>query len=212
MYEEDKLVCATEHTIVVSGEIVTSKTLVNTVRYWYDGEGKMTKKVITPANGSAQTIYYEPTDDNTVVKFNVGGKTVTAHSKTDSFGRKVFDELQLGIGCISRQFRYHDGEVTNEHKDNEKVKSSPTTQLVSQLVFAGGRTISYEYDAEERITKVDDSVEGITQYTYDALGQLVTEKKDGQIINEMTYDNYGNIRTKNGVEYTYKNTGDGSLC
>ena len=201
MYEEDKLVCATEHTIVVTGEIVTSKTLVNTVRYWYDGEGKMTKKVITPANGSAQTIYYEPTDDNTVVKFNVGGKTVTAHSKTDSFGRKVFDELQLGTGCISRQFRYHEGEITDEHKNNDLIKSTPTTQLVSQLVFAGGRTISYEYDAEERITEVDDSVEGITQYTYDALGQLVTETVNG-ITTKFEYDNYGNIKAKGVVDET----------
>lgn len=28
-------------------------------------------KMITPASGSAQTIYYEQSDDNTVVKFDV---------------------------------------------------------------------------------------------------------------------------------------------
>ena len=107
----------------------------------------MTKKVITPASGSAQTIYYETNDDNTVVKFSAGGRTVTSHSKTDSFGRKVFDELQLGTDFVSRQFVYHAGKVTAEHKTNAKVKSSATTQLVSQIILSNGTILSYGYDS-----------------------------------------------------------------
>ena len=163
----------------------------------------MTKKVITPKGGEAQTVYYETTDDKTVVKFTAGGQTVTSHSKTDSFGRKVFDELQLGSGFLSREFDYHKGEVTDEHAENGKLKSSPTTQLVSKITLSDGRTISYEYDAEERITKVTDSVDGETVYTYDALGQLLTERRNGHMINSMTYDTYGNILSKNGKLYTY---------
>lgn len=202
-YEEEKLLRSTESDIELSNEMVVSKSLVNTVKYYYDADDKMTKKAITPASGSVQTIYYENSEDNTVVKFNAGGKTITAHSKTDSFGRKVFDELQLGTGFVSRQFHYHAGVATEEHVDNNMLKSSPTTQLVSQIVLSGGRTISYEYDEEERITKVDDSVDGITTYTYDALGQLLTETVNGTVANTMTYDNYGNIVSKNGVAYTY---------
>lgn len=104
---------------------------------------------------------------------------------------------------MSRQFSYHTGAVTEEHVASEKLKSSPTTQLVSQIVLSDGRTISYEYDAEERITKVTDSVDGVTEYTYDALGQLLTETVNGAVINTMTYDGYGNIKSKNGVAYTY---------
>ncbi len=62
-YEEGRIVRATEADIELSGEIVTSKVIVNTVKYYYDTEGKMTKKVITPSSGSAQTIYYETNDD-----------------------------------------------------------------------------------------------------------------------------------------------------
>ena len=177
--------------------------IVNTVKYYYDTEGKMTKKVITPASGSAQTVYYETSDDNTVVKFSAGGRTVTSHSKTDSFGRKVFDELQLGTDFVSRQFVYHAGKVTEEHKTNAKVKSSATTQLVSQIILSDGRTLSYEYDAEERITKVTDSIDGTTEYTYDALGQLLTETVNGEVVNSMEYDNYGNIVEKNNKAYIY---------
>ena len=202
-HEEGRIIRATEADIKLSDEFVTSKVVVNTIRYYYDSEGQMTKKVITTASGSAQTIYYETNDDNTVVKFSAGGRTVTSHSKTDSFGRKVFDELQLGTGFVSRQFHYHAGVATEEHVDNNMLKSSPTTQLVSRIVLSGGRTISYEYDADERITKVIDSVDGTTEYTYDALGQLLTETVNGTVVNAMSYDNYGNIRSKNGIEYTY---------
>ena len=165
----------------------------------------MIRKVITPEGGSAQTIYYETHDDNTVVKFTAGGNDVTSHSKTDSFGRKIFDELQLSTGFVSREFDYHKGEVTEEHLENGKLKSSPTTQLVSRITLSDGRTIEYEYDAEERITKVIDSVDGETVYTYDALGQLLTETVNGEVVNTMKYDNYGNIVEKNGKDYTYGN-------
>ena len=210
--EVGRIVRATEADIELSGEIVTSKVIVNTVKYYYDTEGKMTKKVITPASGSAQTIYYETNDDNTVVKFSAGGRTVTSHSKTDSFGRKVFDELQLGTDFVSRQFVYHAGKVTSEHKTNAKVKSSATTQLVSQIILSNGTTLSYGYDAEERITSVVETytvdetpVTNTTIYTYDVLGQLLTETVNGEIVNSMEYDNYGNITKKNGKDYSYGN-------
>ena len=76
------------------------------------------------------------------MKFTAGGRTVTSHSKTDSFGRKVFDELQLGTDFVSRQFVYHAGKVTTEHKEKAKVKSSATTQLVSRIALSDGRTLS----------------------------------------------------------------------
>ena len=190
-----------------ANEVITGKTLVNAIVYSYDANDKLTRKRILSADGNEQTIWYEnPEDGSPVVKFSAGGKTITAHSKTDSFGRKVFDELQLGTGFVSRQFHYHAGAVTQEHIDAAKLKSSATTQLVSQIVLSNGRTLSYEYDAEERITKVTDSVDGVTEYTYDALGQLLTETKNGTVVNSMVYDNYGNIVSKNGKAYTYDST------
>ena len=64
-------------------------------------------------SGDEQTYYYEnPENENAVVKFTAGGRTVTSHSKNDSFGRKVFDELQLTTGFVSRQFLYHAGSVS----------------------------------------------------------------------------------------------------
>lgn len=123
------------------------------------------------------------------------------------------DELQLGTTFAFRQFVYHEGQITPEHKTHEKVKSIPTTQLVSRIILSNGTTVSYDYDAEERITSVTESytvagtsVTNTTLYTYDALGQLLTETVNGEVVNSMGYDNYGNITKKNGKTYTYGNT------
>ena len=187
----------------------------------------MTRKVIHPAYSDIQTTYYDhPENGNAVVKFSIQHPndtydlTVTSHSKTDSFGRKVFDELQHGLGVTSRHFSYYKGEVTEEHAEAEKYKSVPTTQLIKEIVISSSnrwendRILSYEYDNEERITKVTDSLDGVTEYTYDVLGQLLTEtvikNVDGietrTVVNTMTYDNYGNILTKNGKVYAYDST------
>ena len=120
---------------------------------------------------------------------------------------------------MNRKFTYHEGKVTEAHEANDKQVSDPQTTLVKQIEFADGRTIQYEYDKEERITKVIDSIDGTYEYTYDALGQLLTEKKNNVTVNTMTYDKYGNIATKNGKTYTYDatwkdkllSTGDGSI-
>ena len=213
LYEDGKIMQSTESDITVDAatDIVTSKSFVCSVRYYYNGEGALTKKRIKFADGKEQTVTCEQAENESqIVRFMAGEKTITSHSKTDSFGRKTFDELQLGTGFVSRQFHYLEGEKTQEHTQNGMLKSMPTTQLVSQIVLSNGLTLSYGYDEEERITSVTETrmvngepTSSTTLYTYDALGQLLTEKKDGVIVNEMTYDNYGNIASKNGVSYMY---------
>ncbi|MBE6788053.1 MAG: hypothetical protein E7539_00110 [Ruminococcaceae bacterium] len=207
LYEDGKLIRSTEYEITLdSNEFVVSRTATYSLFFDYNSDGELIRKRTFVGNSLTSEIFYEKNDDSTVVKFKSGGKDVTSHSKSDSFGRKIFDELQLGTGVVSRQFSYYDGVLPDEHKENGKIKSSPVTQLVSKIVLSGGRTLLYEYDNEERITKVTDSVDGTTEYTYDALGQLLTETVNDVAVNTMTYDNYGNILTKNGKNYTYDAT------
>ncbi|MBQ9121741.1 MAG: RHS repeat-associated core domain-containing protein, partial [Clostridia bacterium] len=82
----------------------------------------------------------------------------------------------------------------------------------SQIILSNGTTLSYGYDAEERITSVVETytvdetpVTNTTIYTYDVLGQLLTETVNGEVVNSMEYDNYGNIIEKNGKDYSYGN-------
>ena len=181
----------------------TGLTLVGTMHYSFNSDGKLFRKKYVAADGSEQKYVFEFRDEqNVAVQLPTGA---VSHAKTDHLGRKVFDEIQLGTGLMHRTFTYHEGKITDAHKENGKQVSEPTTTLVKEIQFHDGRTIAYEYDAEERITKVTDSLGGVTVYTYDSLGQLLTETVDGKVINTMTYDGYGNIKTKNGVTYTYGN-------
>lgn len=50
--------------------------------------------------------------------------------------------MQLGRGFASRQFAYHNCEITNEHKENAKVKSSPTTQLAKNIGYVSLNLVS----------------------------------------------------------------------
>ena len=76
-------------------------------------------------------------------------------------------------------------------------------------------SIRYSYDKQGQLIKKiitssnkaeADTVVSETVYTYDSLGQLIKETRDGVVINEMTYDKYGNIKTRNGIAYTYGNS------
>ena len=212
-YKDERIQRATESTVElqrINGcktENVISKTLKHSVLYHYDTEGNLIKKRYVDEQGT-KTYFIEHREDGSQVY--TLPTNVVSHSKTDHLGRLEFDELQLGKGFISRRFSYHDGEATYKHIENNMLKSSPTTSLVRQILLSDGSTLSYEYDAEERITSVVDKhsvngevIETKYEYTYDSLGQLLTETVNGVAVNTMTYDNYGNILTKNGKTYTY---------
>ena len=203
-YDNGRIEQATESDITFNDyNFIASKTVISKVSYYYDGEGTLTKKRITTPNGEQVITYNTAENKSQLVKTVVGEHSFLSSSKNDSFGRKEFDELRLDSGFVYRKFEYLDGAVTEEHSEKDMLKSTPTTQLVSKIELSDGRTIAYEYDAEERITKVTDSVDGTTEYTYDALGQLVSEVKGEETVNQMTYDNYGNILSKNGIAYIY---------
>ena len=190
--------------INVTTYTVSGLSLVGTMHYSFNSDGKQFRKKYVAADGSEQKYIFEYRDEqNVAVQLPTG---VVSHAKSDHLGRKVFDELQLGKGLMNRKFTYHKGEITDAHLDNDKSVSDPQTTLVKQIEFADGRTIEYEYDNEERITKVTDSVDGKYEYTYDELGQLLTETVNEVEVNKMTYDGYGNILTKNGISYGYDTT------
>ena len=86
---------ATECQIVANTDgIVIKKDVLSTIFYAYDSEDRLSRKRIMFVDGKEHVVYYEtPDDSNTVAKFVIDEQTVTSHSKTDSFGRKVFDEL-----------------------------------------------------------------------------------------------------------------------
>ena len=153
----------TTYTYSRIGQLVTEKwydgvqngNLIAHYKYVYDGNGNIVRSIDFGAE-KEYTYTYENGVLARAAEYDITFNTSEiVTGKTDSFGRKEFDELQLnGTGTISRRFAYHEGSVTEEHKEHRKKKSNPTTSLVSRITFADGRTLSYEYDNEERITRV----------------------------------------------------------
>lgn len=195
----------TESEVVLDeNEIVTSKTPICTIYYRYNSADVLTSKRIEQGD-FVQEYKYEVAEDGSLIVTLPDG--TTSQYSTDHFGRKTSDELKFGMGFLSRKYTYLPGQITPEHRAHKKVKSEPTTRLVDTITYTDGRTIRYVYDGEQRITKIIDSDEneGITDYTYNDLGQLTREYKNGtETI--VTYDAYGNILTKGGKTYTYSPT------
>ena len=182
-------------------------TLVGTMHYSFDSNGKQFRKKYIDAEGNEQKYIFEYQDEqNVAVQLPTG---VVSHAKSDHLGRKVFDELQLGKGLMNRKFTYHEGEVTDAHKANDKRVSDAQTTLVKQIEFADGRTIEYTYDKEERISSAVDTyiennetVVNATAYTYDSLGQLSQE------ITNAEFDDEGNVVGGNRYGYQYDGYGN----
>ena len=199
IYQEGRVARATEYEVSLdANELVTGRTAVSTIWYSYDRDGKLTKKTVE-AGGASTEYKFSHGDESVTTTLPTGAVT---NARSDKFGRRVFDELRLGTGLFSRRFEYFDGQTPQNHAQNGKIVSSPTTNLVSKMTYADGRTVEYTYDKEERITKIVDSVDGIRDYAYDSLGQLTSEKI-GNTTTNITYDKYGNILTKGGVSYGY---------
>ena len=221
-YEEGRIVRATECDITVTNEAVTSKTLVNTVRYIYDTDGNLTKKIITPTGGSAfEYAYVNSEDSNPVVKFSAGGRTVTSHSKTDSFGRKVFDELQLGAAIETKSYGYssvgnRDRLITyGGYTLSYDAMGNPIAYMGNNLTWERGTLLSgfgdykYTYDASgKRISKDVGGAETVFEYDGD---RLMSSVKFGQIIN-FFYDLTGVRGFKNnGSNYFYEKNLQGDI-
>ena len=121
---------AVENDVLISGAFVINRDTVNTIFYTYDGDGQLIRKRIVNSDGAEFVYNFTHSEDGNVTSsFRSGEQNVVSHSRNDSFGRKSFDELQLGRGFLSRQFAYHEGDYTENHVENSRLRSSPVTEL-----------------------------------------------------------------------------------
>ncbi len=205
VYENGQIVRATEYDVVVSASgLVISKNTVNNIYYRYDSQNVLSQKKIVAADGTEQIVsYISSNENNQTTQITMGSKVITSSTTTDEFGRKTEERIGCGESYIMHTYGYCAGKITDEHTAHNKIKGSATTELPNAVMISNGRTLSYMYDEEERITQYNDKHTGWRDYVYDAQGQLTKEYWKSELINEMTYDKYGNILSKNGITYTY---------
>src|SRR5207244_4912893 len=86
----------------------------------------------------------------------------------------------------------------------------------NQMVSTGAAnsTTTYEYDAQNRLTRITAPDNGITQYTYDGNGNLLTRMDAKNHTTTYTYD-IGNEQTSvtspTGQKWTYAYDAEGNL-
>ena len=137
--------------------------------------------------------HYFDEDDKFTLVLPTGVKSV---AETDHFGRKVFEELQLGTGLFSREYTYMEGAYDKARMAGH-LKSKPETDLVEKIVYDNGKELRYTYDESGNITTVRDENGLLEAYTYDLLGRLKTEQNVlGAFYKVYTYDAGGNIVSK----------------
>ena len=100
--------------------------------------------------------------------------------------------------------------VVTEYSYLQGTDSSKTTTLLD-TVTQDGVVTQYTYDATGNITQISEDGEVKRSYTYDAMNQLTSETRDG-VTETYTYDNGGNIlsRTRGGVTDTWSY--ESTLC
>lgn len=156
-----------------------------TYQYGYDDKGNL---VSVTDHDNNQTIYtYD--DNNRVTAISYNGTTMVSFTKYDANGNLeevsnsndetsfVYDVLNRITSCngsFGKTVSYEYGAAGNRTK----------------IVYPGaGKDVDYEYDADNRVVKVTDWLNGETTYTYDSAGILQSSANPNGTTTTYTYDN-----------------------
>jgi RHS repeat-associated protein len=142
----------------------------NRTEYAYDGSGRIIRTI--DALGQQTSFFYDA-NGNRISDIDTAGRT-------KSF---LYDALnrRIGIG-------YPDG--TNEFT---QYTAGCGEEWETSVTNTGGDTTQFEYDALGRLTKVIDALGGESIYTYDEVGNRVTQTNARGYTTKFTYDNLGRM-------------------
>ncbi|NEQ42484.1 MAG: tandem-95 repeat protein [Leptolyngbya sp. SIOISBB] len=197
-----------EYTYDEAGNRTAVTTPNGSVSYGYDERNRLTTVVDEDFN--LTTYGYDDANNLTRTEFPNG---VVETREYDDLNRLVVLENKAGDTVIS-SYRYelnaagHRLSVTEDDGRQVSYTYDDLYRLTEENINNGERVISYTFDnVGNRLTQ-DDSVEGVTTYTYDNNDRLQTEtlSQNGTVIDTIiyTYDDNGNLiqQVKNDTETT----------
>ncbi|MEG3928593.1 putative Ig domain-containing protein [Microcoleus sp. T3_D1] len=215
--ERDRLVSRTEpdgrkveYTYDQVGNIAAVKTPAGTAINTYDKYNQL-KTVTDPDGGLTEYIYDKA---GNLIRTQLPNGTVEIR-EYDKLNRLTFTK-NFRVDPVSAQevvissYRYvlnAAGQRTKVEENNGRIVEysyDNLYRLIEEKIVdsvAGNRTIQYGYDEiGNRVTR-NDSIQGLTTYTYDENDRLLNETINGQVTT-YAYDNNGNLlsRFKNNTD------------
>jgi RHS repeat-associated protein len=205
--------------------------------FGYDDLGRLTS--VTNALGQTKTSQYDA-KGNLTQTTNARGQTITyTYDNLDRLTRKTLPEGQINYtydaaGNITHITHYNGSAISNTYDALNRV-----TQVIQTLPngysatigysydAAGNRTgmttpwgsFSYQYDADNRLTRITNPQSKVFSFAYDAAGRRTSLSYPNGIVTSYTYDNAGQVlsiiakRTSDNVvvssqAYTYDAAGN----
>ncbi|MGN1081648.1 MAG: CYTH domain-containing protein, partial [Acutalibacteraceae bacterium] len=112
-----------------------------------------------------------PKEKESLVKFSTGMNSVQIRSLKDGLGRKILEEMRTENGALFCEFVYRKDSDTDKSSDKTESGFSSQSRRAYQIKYSNGRTLSYEYDENGRVTKFNDGNKNTTVYGYDPQGR-----------------------------------------
>jgi RHS repeat-associated protein len=116
------------------------------------------------------------------------------HQITDRFGNKL---------TLTRDANLRLNRIVSSNNKWVEFSYIGESSLIGQVRDSIGRTVSYAYDSQNRLTKVTDAEGGETFYTYDAAHRMLTLKDARGIVNLTNeYDFAGRVKKQTSADGT----------
>ena len=214
---EGKLARVEQYDTVLASGTITSRTLVNTERYYYDSGNRLTRVWETDSSNNQHEFRWTYDSNDQVIELveTVNGQSFTY---TNSYNGDQ-QPIQSSYGTVQKGFTYDglgrlsqsavssgNSTVLTTGYAYRDLDTTRTTTQVSALQNSYGNqseSLTYTYDVKGNILSVSDGTH-TTLYEYDALNELTWEKNaaEGKAWH-YSYDLGGNILSKE--EYSYQN-------
>jgi RHS repeat-associated protein/CSLREA domain-containing protein len=163
------------------------------VRIWVTNNGTAASgSFIVSANGLQQTVTGLAIGETKAVFFETSNNPITA----------IVDVTNTVA---------ESNESNNSTTQTVPVPTQPLPCTPTPVPTGYAVTINYDYDPLKRLTAADYSTSDYYHYTYDAVGNRLTQASriGGQLSNSVyDYDDANRLRSVNGVTYTWDNNGN----
>ncbi len=175
-----------------------SDPLGNTWSYGYDAVGNRIS--MTDANGASTGYIYDSVYRLSTIDYPVGEPDVSflyddagqRLSMSDGLGTTTWNYDALGRPTsITDPF----GDTVGYSYDAVGNRTGLTLRQAQDDAYPDGKSVSYGYDAGNRLTQVTDWAQGVTSYNYDAANRLTATNLPNGVASTYNYDAAGHLTT-----------------